>query len=306
MSSASEPQPEFVFQEDGVDYLKLCLDVTVYWSGSVYDRAEGILDFYQQSLALLRKDIRQYQTGTMGKPRRLKEDTFEMPPLWLKKPKARQDILWLTLDGATTPDGASDHAFQIRAMVPDEVGLVRLVLPTDFIAASAAPFVELAKNLVRKLDFSFGHGGYAVNWNDLGDLSPNAELRLYPLGRRHPGIDLPDLNGMLFVIPRGIKCVNWLTFLNAAYCEQLGGLEKLQAKLGKDVTLHELPKGVMIQAGERPEVGDVNRRRRLPLYRKVGKALAPLRAEDYPGFLKHGGLVPDDGATEAWLGRFDS
>jgi len=304
MSSASEPQSEFVFQKDGVDYLKLCLEVTVYWAGSIYDRVDGILDFYEQSLGLLKKDLRQYLT--MGVPRRIKKDTFEILPLWLTKPKARHDIITITLDGATTRDGASDRAFILRAIEPNKVGLLRLVLPVDFIVASATPFLELAKSLVRNLDFSFGHAGFSFNWNDLGNLSHKAELELYPVGRRHPGIDLPNLNGMLFVIPKGIKCINWLTFLNAEYCERLGGLAQLREDLGKDINVHVLPKGVMIQAGERPEIGDVNRRRRLPRYRKVGKVLTPLRSPTHPPFLKVGGLIADDDATQEWLARFDS
>jgi hypothetical protein len=304
MTSASESQPEFVFQKDGVDYLKLCLEVTVYWASSIYDQVEGILDFYEQSLGLLKKDLRQYITK--GVLRRVKKDSFEILPLWLTKPKARHNIMTLTLDGATTRDGASDRAFILRAIESKKTGLVRLVLPVDFFATSATPFVELAKSLVRKLNFSFGHAGYSVNWNDWGDLSHKAELELYPLGRRHPGIDLPNLNGMLFVIPKGIKCINWLTFLNADYCEQLGGWAQLHEDLGKDIIVHELPTGVMIQAGERPEIGDVNRRRRLPLYRKVGKVLASLRSPTHPPFLKLGGLIAEDDATQEWLARFDS
>ena len=122
------------------------------------------------------------------------------------------------------------------------------------------------------------------------------------LSQRYPGIDIPDLDGDLYVIKNGIKCVNWLTFLNKAYCDRLGGVEGMHKSLGGDIMVHLLANGVIIQAGPRPEIGDVNRRARLPLYRKVGRVLASLRAKDHPPFIPSA----DDDATEKWLGRFDS
>ena len=127
-------------------------------------------------------------------------------------------------------------------MVPEEVGRVRLVLPIDFIAASAAPFVELAKNLVAKLDFASATAATPSTGTTWG-ISPDAEREALPLGQRRPGMTFRTSTGMLFVIPRGIKCVNWLTFRNAAYCKKLGGLEKLRGIWGRTLPSTCCPRG---------------------------------------------------------------
>ncbi len=108
-----------------------------------------------------------------------------------------------------------------------------------------------------------------------------------------------------FAITKGIKCVNWLTFLNQEHCERLGGVARLIKLLGKEITVHPLPNGIMIQAGSAPETGDVNRRQGLPLYHRVGRVLAPLRAKDHAAFFGREG-VPNEEATKRWLGRFDA
>jgi hypothetical protein len=291
---------EFDFKSEGIDYLKLCLDVTVYWVGSAYDHVDGILDFYEKSMEVLRDHVTQFTTDSMSAPRRVKKDTFELLPFWLKNPKARREILMLTLDNASTPDSASDHAMIFRAVKSDNAGAIRLVLPIDFIAESTTPFIELAKNLVASFDFSSGHAGYSVNYNDNGELLENAEDEFYRLSTRYPGIDLPDIFGSISVIGNGIKRINWLTLLGTLYSDGLGGANKLRRVLGKDITVHDLPMGVMIQAGPKPEVGDVNRRQRLPKYHIVGRTLASIRAGDHPSFIR------DEEETQEWLAYFDT
>ena len=64
-----------------------------------------------------------------------------------------------------------------------------------------------------------------------------------------------------------------------------------------------LTNGVVIQAGPRPETGDVNRRQTLPLYHNVGKAVAKLRVNEHLPFIPD---PKDEQATEKWLARFDS
>jgi hypothetical protein len=293
------------FQEDGIPYLRLCADITVYWEGSVFERVEGVLDFYGQAIELIREHLTFYGTETTKLPRKVDEEALGLLPFWLTKTRSRRTWYMLDLESGSTPDAASDWALTFRALEDDEVGAMRLVLPTGDLDGDPGPFVELVKALTRSLDLASGHAGYAVSYVKLGDLAYKAEAVLYPLGRRHPGIDLPDLFGTLDVISEGIKCINWLTLLSPDLCERLGGLETLVEELGEEIAIHPLATGVMIQAGPRAEIGDVNRGSRLPLYHQVGRVLAPIRAPDHPPFLKRGPLVYDEDATERWLGRFD-
>ena len=49
--------------------LKLCLDVTLYWTGSAFDHVDGIVDFYNQSMEIIGKNVTFYRTETMKSAR---------------------------------------------------------------------------------------------------------------------------------------------------------------------------------------------------------------------------------------------
>jgi hypothetical protein len=304
MSSTAKTREGFVFQEDGVDYLNLVVDVTLYFVGPLSAHAEGIQDFYEQALKILKPDIVQYETGSMTKPKRIKADTFDLLPLWVTSPKAKQDMMWLRLDNSTTPDSAADRAFQFIYFEYDNAGAVRLVLPPSFVEQTTKVLADLARRLARKLKFASGLGGYAVNWHKLGELAHLARKDIYVISQRHPGIDIPDLAGDMEVISQGIRGVNWLTFLGKEYVDRLGGIEPLKKKLDEKILCDPVSDGIVIQAGPQPETGDVNRRLTLPLYHKVGKNVAKLRVKQHMPFIPS--PKDDEQATHKWLARFDS
>ena len=77
---------------DGVRLVTLCADITVYWRGSMLDRAEGILAFYERALKLIGDSVCWYETETMGDVEAIHGKVFDMLPFWLRNPKARRGI----------------------------------------------------------------------------------------------------------------------------------------------------------------------------------------------------------------------
>jgi hypothetical protein len=82
-----------------------------------------------------------------------------------------------------------------------------------------------------------------------------------------------------------------------------GGQDELVRQLGDGFVFHNYPGGVVIQAGPRPLFGDVNRKEDLPHYRKLARALKPIRVE-YDDSLGQGGAF-DVEKTREWFDRFD-
>lgn len=128
---------------------------------------------------------------------------------------------------------------------------------------------------------------------------------LFGRAMRHPGVDLehnwrPQLGGA-----PAIKGVGWLTILGTDLVEALGGRQSLRDALDDAVVIHAAQHGIVLQAGPTPEVGDVNRGERLPLYRDVfgavGHLVQPLVADGMPFDM---GRDDDEERTEAWLTRF--
>ncbi|MCR6480955.1 DUF3396 domain-containing protein [Variovorax sp. ZS18.2.2] len=131
----------------------------------------------------------------------------------------------------------------------------------------------------------------------------------------------------------GIKSINWLTFLSNAMLPPLGGKAGLQARMaevnrllrvqaeneGKEgagqnvafseqLTLHPYEGGVMVQAGEWPQLGWVDREPYPPAYVAANYLLRPARVSDIGG-LHYGSVAGevrfDKHTSNVWLRRFD-
>src|SRR5678815_3753691 len=93
------------FEQDGETYLKLCVDLTVYWRGSMFERSQGMLHFYKRALKELKSGLTFFETGTMSGAKKLKKDTLDMVPTWLKG-KPRRDIYMINICLLYTSDAA--------------------------------------------------------------------------------------------------------------------------------------------------------------------------------------------------------
>lgn len=294
---------KITYQEKGFVYIKPCLDITFYWTGSVFDRTDDIVEFYHQCLDVLGDSLSYYRTETMTKANPLKKDTLDLIPFWFKKTKSTRDIYMLFLESGSVPDEPSDRAFALNA-APD-MGYVRLILPISFIEASVADFLDLAMSMGKMSSYNFGQAGYAINWNHLGKNQRGVLRTMNSLANHYPGLDIAHPFCTKYIGSKGIKCANWLTFLSADYCDRLGSVSSIKMSLDKNIVIQDTyGGGVMIQAGPSPEIGDVNRQRNVPYYHEAGRLLAPIRCKEHPPIFGPQGFG-DKELTEQWLSRFD-
>lgn len=134
----------------------------------------------------------------------------------------------------------------------------------------------------------------------------------WPLLARHPGLDWPD--PLPFGVAtrklsdRHIRTSNWLTVLDDGFVERLGGLRAMGEALTEDCTLLEWDGGIVIRAGEAPQLGDVNQGIVPDAYHAVARLVAPLRFSDYsdrmPLFFPPPPASPG-AESRKWLARFD-
>ncbi|MEE4308285.1 DUF3396 domain-containing protein [Pseudomonas alliivorans] len=105
-----------------------------------------------------------------------------------------------------------------------------------------------------------------------------------------------------------IKGVGWYTVLGESFVRRLGSSDRLRAQLSahSDIVFHAYSTGLMIRAGEVPELGE--RGRLAPAsYIAVNKVIKPIRLQDTGNL--HPYLAPGLGFTEEttaqWFARFD-
>ncbi|MGV2293325.1 type VI immunity family protein [Trinickia sp. YCB016] len=139
-------------------------------------------------------------------------------------------------------------------------------------------------------------------------MSQNTKYALH-LMKRFPGFDFVE--GIAFPREAGavynrIKGVSWLTVLSDDVVAELGGIEPMREALEPVCKVHEYSGGVVIQAGEAPQLGDTYRNDIPEAYRMVARYTKPVRFEDYRSRLFR---VPENldkkEETLAWVRRFD-
>jgi hypothetical protein len=131
------------------------------------------------------------------------------------------------------------------------------------------------------------------------DRDVDASELIGPLLKRHPGL---SIGNPFELCDQPLPPVNWLTLIGPELLKKLGGLAKVSKDLAdEEISVVSMGGGICIKAGAAPQLGDVNRRDTLPLYRKVGAYLKSYRGNQE---MELTGL--DEEESEAWLARFDS
>ncbi|MDE2372009.1 MAG: DUF3396 domain-containing protein [Burkholderiales bacterium] len=296
--------PELIFETEGSTFARLCIDLTFYWRGSMYDRTSSLTEAYYRALAAVKGGIVYFETGTMAGVKKLKADTLDTVPFWLQKAKRREDIFMMLLKGGPSVNEPSDLALQFFADEEEDppAGAMSLSIPV-VAAENPESIVTLMQEIADCADFESGHCGYSMSWEPNADSASDAEARMPGVAGRFPGVDLPKLNTTVLAIQRstapGIKTVQWLTLVGERIVESVGGVARLRTLLPASVALHELKNGLLIQAGAAPMIGDSNRAQKLTDVKAVGRALAGCR------LMNHAPIFGTDDVMAEWLARFD-
>ncbi|TIM45814.1 MAG: DUF3396 domain-containing protein [Mesorhizobium sp.] len=295
--------------EDDRRSLSLGADVGIYFDLPFRDLSDNILYVYQRFLERCQKDLlRWYMTGAMNKHHRVNSRTFNILHTWLKaRTRLRETIFFEIRDGDDYVD-TPNYRFTIFAnsqesfSFEDRSNYVQILMPASVLSDDPGGFVAFVTDICHNFPLSSGHAGYVL---ERSPYAPNKAYDLaYPLAMRHPGADISDMFEASYAVKEdGIKGVNWLTMLGPHFVEQLGGTQKIRSQPKPENQIIETRNGVILKAGERPEIGDVNRQVELSAYRAAFKTIKPILVEWYPSF----NLQRDDeeDLTMRWVHRFD-
>jgi hypothetical protein len=198
-----------------------------------------------------------------------------------------------------------DHMFSIvgnrekgTGFLADEVGLVEIWCPTEFMAPlGVADFACRIGGLVPYLS---GYAAPAITYGPVGDAYAAGRV-IKGLALRHPGYDVASNDDIHLDLGELSVGARWVTFLGPRLVERCGGNDAL-AKALPGVTVASVGHGVMLRAGDEPEIGDVNRRHGTPLLRLVARAIEPVTKFGNRALQPLLGDDPD--ALDRWERRF--
>lgn len=267
--------------------------------------AEGLLECYREYLELCRPKLTWYGSETSSTYRAATPKVLQIPFRRLPEAIANGKLWsWASYAGEDYRDAAP---YQFEAFVQSDSyhqSSFRAAFPVATFGAELGHFIALVKRFAEHVPFSFGYAGFSFSESQEAKRRQANEIYLVAAAMRFAGV---EVEGEFHIPTRlcckeNIKGVNWLTLISSPFVEQLGGKAALRAQLGEAITLHELPTGLMIQAGPAPGLGDVNAGEQLPFYREVHRTLTPVRN------LSHwplGNRAFWQEETRRWMNRFN-
>ncbi|MBC8642546.1 DUF3396 domain-containing protein [Caballeronia sp. EK] len=171
------------------------------------------------------------------------------------------------------------------------------------------PLHDFVLACCNRLNATQGYAGFAL-------ALPHEYARWEPyeleLAQKYYGIEIDNPINTIGMIQnwRGIKAINWYTVLGGHYVHKLGGIRTIRSQLADPAfRFYEFAEGgLVIRAGDGPEMGDVARGAP-PLYVAVNRAVLPARTTE----IRSMGLGSNAGElrfnrrlTDLWLRRFDA
>jgi hypothetical protein len=298
-----------------VEIVGLRAEIKLWCERPFNEYATEFLTAYDLLTTSIKKNLAWYQNYTMNRFARTTAKVFSSPQAWLRA--GRQDqARTLHLKGPGDMKAVGQYAVQFKYH-PDEAlywdtntPFLRQVTPHELLEQGPARFIEQAKELGDLLPYLCGHVGYSLETSPYFEME--AYQQAYSLAMRYPGVNIASHHATWPLRElRGVETVNWLTFVGKTPLKALGGDDKLRQLLRRspEIRVLETKNGVIVQAGEGPLLGDVNRGDNLPLYRHVYQALKPVIEPVSRRFrpLSMGMVVEEDAEkTLRWLSRFES
>lgn len=131
----------------------------------------------------------------------------------------------------------------------------------------------------------------------------------YDIAQEFTAIDIGSITTNK-LLREGFRSINWYTILSDQLLAKLGGINHLREKIDDErILLLPFDTGVMVRAGDWPELGWIRENPYPELYVKVNELLKPARATEVGSF--HFGSIEDEirfdkETSNEWVRRFDN
>jgi hypothetical protein len=158
---------------------------------------------------------------------------------------------------------------------------------------------KLTEDVINQVSLLSAYAGYFIQWRPSSNYALASLDRSYAYAMRYWGCEMVDVQKTAKQMNRGYKCVNWLTVIGHALRAKFPTVVESAKSVAYDY--FETSSATLLQAAERPLLGDRNRLADLDGYVRIAKALLPLQIMEHEGF---GGDRWTDENTMKWIRRF--
>jgi TseV toxin immunity protein TsiV len=301
-----------IVDDRGRELTRLNVDLMMYYDTPLSEYRDRVIDIMEAFYRLCPKEkLAWYATETMTQFKPATKRSYALPSVWWKDGNPRAPLRELKLKGGASHDSVAtcgiylSSAERTHRIFPLSANYLRFTLPAEFVETEYERLVDFAVFMGGQIPFVSGHGGHVIEINPY--FTNDAETAAYRIGMRFQAVDIATMNhGPWAVRGERIKNVGWLTLIGEKLLSTIGGFESVKAKASNRLSVMRAAHGAVIRAGEKPILGDVNRREDLRAYIDAYRLVEPLQAGvemlfppfDLPGDTD--GIV----ATARWLFRF--
>ena len=304
-SNPASPELPSIRDESGQVILRTALIATLYFENGldleVRWRIGECLDLY---LAATGNELHWMTDPDAERWYRIDTSRLEAFKNWLRT--GTPDYSWeASFLGGRNPHEASEFQFLVFAK-KGWLSYIQVVLPMNWLETPHGSFPNFVLRLCQILKPYHGYGGLGfAESSDIG-IADKVQPLIYSLARRFPGLEVDRPLLHIRYVSKGIKGVNWLTILGPRWVDAMGGVTRLRESLSELFVFYEYDGSLLIQAGPRPQPGDVNQRLWPTLYAELARLLKPIRISEHFSFDKYGENRFTQETSQEWLARFDS
>jgi len=302
---------KFEHYEQGELIVSLGADIVLYIDPPFTEIRQSILDSADIFFNICNKDkLHWYSTHTMSHYKPTTTRTFGMLTTWLKPGGKPRDTFSLDLKSGDRERSNPEYRYKISGHERNTMYFkgksnhIRALFPSALLAQAPNEFLQIVIDLCNQVPFLSGHAGFVF------ERSPYQEARsyqiAYALGMRYVGVDIADIFNVPYAVERdGVKGVNWLTILSYPFLEELGGRPAIDHLTSKNIDVIDTKYGVILKAGDKPQIGDVNRGKLPEEYRLVYNVIKPLQERAVERCTPFDLATPDEyERTQNWYRRF--
>jgi hypothetical protein len=281
-----------------------------FWGGHTPAKRQALIECVEAFEAAYGGYLRWGMDEDAG--RRVKLADNKLPPLRQYAKSLDEDdcISWYLASGDDTK-AVSDYAISClteRGWMDGEISVLRFQVPRALVFQPEGQKVlsDLIFLCYVRLEPFHGNAGLtAISTYDEVEWEPEK----LDVATRYLALYNDDRVGDAMQAPRGVKSVNWLTFIGNTLTQRLGGPDAFAAycrRFGVESTQHG--SGFLIRAGEYPQLGPIDELAP-DAYVRVNAALRPLRNGNF-GSMGTGSVNGERRfnrcTSDLWIRRFDA
>lgn len=287
-----------------------CVEIMALSKTPKVEGAAGYVRFYEAFAKRYGVQLRYYRLSDSTNWKKVMPKDARKVSGWFSDARSlKEPLLGISMHSNDVADEPRSPLFQmmfqhVYAEYPR--GMFRIVLPLESVGSDASQLLDLVDDAMMEFPVHWGTAGYAFYWDGTDtkvDRLADQWLRRHLI--RHPGLSTGDLFTWGLRVEQGVFNIGWLTFVGDELIKQLGGRDRLQAAVqGTQVGLRSYSKGIALQAGPIPKLGNVNRKQRLDDYHKIGHILSTVFAPEDSLEKVQVTSIDDPDERLAWLKRF--